>query len=424
MGQRGLRAKPLKSQTPAEQKAARRGLAWAKRGLSLAAQVIAFCESLPVTKGILAGSKMLLLPAQVAFIQAVWGEGRAVRTAVLSMPRKSGKSGLAAALALAALSGPLAEPRGQVYSAANDRKQASIIFDEMVAIIEQVKYLSDRVNIRRFTKELEDFTNGSTYAALSADVPNKLGLSPSLVIMDELGAGKDRHLFDALDTSMAGRAKPLMLIISTQAPTDEHLLSELIDYGLACQRGEFVDPSFHLALYAAPEDADPWSPAVWAACNPALGLFQAREEVERHAAQARNMRGKEAVFRNLILNQRVQTAAHFIPFSEWKACNGKPRADLRGRPCWAGLDLSFTSDLSALVLVFPDDETGGIDILGRFYLPADNLAEKADEDRVPYLRWRDDGLLTVTPGASIDPAFIVADIARLGAEFDLRAVGL
>ena len=251
---------------------------WEAPGLSRAERVIRFIETLPCTSGPLAGSPFSLRPWQKEFIRTVYATDRQrkrkVRTAVLSLGRGNGKTTLAAALALCHLAGPEAESRGEVYSAANDRFQASRIFNELSAMVQRVPWLNERVSIRRFTKELEDIGGtGSLYAALSADAPTKHGLAPSFVCYDELGQTTNRALLDAFETAMGKRAEPLMLVISTQAARDEAPMRQLVDYGLRVQRGEVIDPSFHLTLYAAPPDADPWKPATWRKANPAPRRF-------------------------------------------------------------------------------------------------------------------------------------------------------
>ena len=386
---------------------------------------MAFLESLPVTSGTLAGKPFRVRPWQRAFLRAVYatkGGRRPVRTAVLSMARKNGKSGLAAGLALCHLAGPEAETRGQVFSAANDRAQAALIYAEMAAIIALVPFLEERLSLRRHAKEIENMVDGSVYAALSADVPGKHGLSPSFVVYDELGQAAGRDLFDALDTAMGARADPLMLVISTQAATDLAPMSELIDYGLRVNAGEISDSAFHLTLYAAPEDADPWAPETWKLANPALGDFRSRDDVARQASQAQRIPTKEAAFRNLILNQRVAAETRFLPLAEWKACgDAVDVASLAGRTCWAALDLGATRDLTALVLVFPRDD-GKVDVLPSFFLPAASLRQCEDRDRVPYTVWRDQGLLTATPGATTDPRWVAARVAQAAALYDLQAL--
>jgi phage terminase large subunit-like protein len=391
---------------------------WERPGLSPAAKVIAFIETLPVTAGPLAGSLFKLRPWQKRFIRAIYATDkqgrRKVRTGVLSMGRGNGKTTLAAMLGLCHLAGPLAERRGEVYSAANDRFQAARIFNEMAAIIERVPWLDDRVSIKRFTKELEDVGGTeSIYAALSRESGTKMGVAPSVVIYDELGQSEGRDLLDALDTAMGKRAEPLMIIISTQAARDEAPLSQLIDYGLRIHRGEIMDPSFHLTLYTAPAEADPWIRSTWKLANPALGDFRSLEDAKRLALQAQRMPSAEASFRNLILNQRVDATAQFISMATWKACGDQPcNSDLEGRPCYAGLDLGATRDMTALVLVFAG-EAGTFDVLPFCWLPGETLQEREDEDGMPYRVWAKQGDLLTFPACTTDPRVVAMKVAEL-----------
>jgi phage terminase large subunit-like protein len=386
---------------------------------------MAFIESLPVSSGPLAGTLFKLRPWQKHFIRAVYAtdksDRRIVRTAVLSLGRCNGKTTLAAMLGLCHLAGPEAESRGEVYSAANDRFQAARIFNEMAAIIERVPWLDDRVTVKRFTKELEDVGGTeSTYAALSRESGTKMGMAPSVVIYDELGQTEGRDLLDALDTAMGKRAEPLMIVISTQASRDEAPLSTLIDYGLRIQRGEIADPSFHLTLYTVPEDADPWKRATWKLANPALGDFRSLADVKRLALQAQRMPAAEMSFKNLILNQRCEATSQFLTMSAWKACGGEVDiATLQGRPCYAGLDLGATRDMSALVLVFAGDD-GCFDALPFCWLPA--LEARADADRMPYGVWAKQGQLLTFPGRSTDPQVIAMKIAELHGRYQIRAL--
>lgn len=400
---------------------------WEAPGLTRAERVIAFCETLEVTAGKLAGTPFVVRPWQRQIITDIYAETpdgrRPVRTAVLSMGRKNGKTGLAAALALCHLAGPEAESRGEVYSAANDRAQAAKLFNEMVAMIRRHPFLNARISERSHSKELTDHKTGSIYVALSADASTKHGLSPSFVIYDELGQASGRNLLDALDTAMGARDDPLLLVISTQAATATAPMSELIDYGVRVDAGVHEDPSFRLFFFSAPDDADPWIEETWRLANPALGDFLSFEEVKRQAEQARRMPAKEPAFRNLILNQRVAAERQFLTASEWMA-NAEPPdlANLEGRRCYGGLDLSAVRDLTSFVLVFPDDE-GRMDVVPWFWLPGDVLREREDDDKVPYLAWKLAGHLDTTPGATIDPAFIAAKVAEAALRFDLRMIG-
>ena len=400
---------------------------WEKPGLTRAQRVIRFVESLPCTSGPKAGTLFKLRRWQRKFIQAVYKTNKAgerlVRTAVLSVGRGNGKTTLAAMLGLSHLAGPEAESRGEVYSAANDRFQASRIFAEMAAIIERVPWLDERVTIKRFTKELEDVGGTeSIYAALSRESGTKMGMAPSVVIYDELAQSEGRDLLDALDTAMGKRAEPLMIVISTQASRDEAPLSTLIDYGLRIGRGEIVDPTFHLSFFSAPADADPWKRSTWKLANPALNDFRSLKDVERLALQAQRMPAAEASFRNLILNQRVDTTAEFIPMAMWKACGTPVDVDkLNGRPCFAGLDLGATKDMTALVLVFADND-GEFDVLPFCWLPGESLQEREDGDRMPYRAWALEGDLLTFEGRTTDPKAVALKIAELHGRYNIQAL--
>lgn len=427
MGLRGIGAVPLSKRKAAadaieDLRVAEWVPPWTAPNLSRSERVIVFLECLTVTSGELAGSKLKVRGWQRKFIKRVYTPNakgvRATRTAVLSMGRKNGKTQLAAGLALCHLCGPEAEQRGEIYSCANDRFQAGKIFSEMVALIQAFPEIRLRLNIIRFRKEIEDLTTGSLYAALSSEAKTKMGLSPSFVVYDELGVSPDRHLYDAMDSAMGARKEPLLLVISTQAADDNAPMSQLIDYGLRVNAGEIEDPAFHLALYQAPIDSDPWSLKAWKAANPALGDFRSKSDVQRQAMQAQRMPGQENSFRNLILNQRVAAHSKFIERTAWNACAGEVEIP-DGARVYAGLDLGATKDMSALVLVHSDID-GMFHVKPFFWLPGD-IRERSDQDRAPYELWEKQGLLTAA-GKTTDPAMIAHKIAELSAEYRLMTL--
>src|SRR5262245_56216549 len=313
MGLRGIGARPISKRRAVTQAGRKRHAPWLKADLTRSERVIAFCHDLTVTSGPEAGKQLRLREWQIEFIRAIYRENdegiRPVRTAVLSMGRKNGKTQLAAALALCHLCGPEAESRGEIYSCANDRFQAGKIFAEMVALIDGHPYLRGRTNIIRFRKDIEDLDTGSIYSALTAEAKTKMRLNPSFVVYDELGQAGDRELYDAMDSAMGARKEPLLLVISTQAADDFAPMSQLIDYGIKINSGDVQDPAFHLTLYRAPEDADPWSREAWDAANPALGDFRSLAGLQRQEQHAQRMPAQESAFRNLILNQRVSSHA-------------------------------------------------------------------------------------------------------------------
>lgn len=440
MGQRGKGAKPKLAIVENPDQAAfgfrqdevssmRSTLPWEQAGLTRVERIVAFLEDLPITQGSLAGTNLRIRPWQRDFLDAIYSEDetgrRPVRTAVLSMARKNGKTQLVAGLGLCHLLGPEAENRGEVYAAANDKAQSGKTFAEMVAILDEHPELDARVNVVKFSKRIEVLHGtgkGSIFQALSADASTKQGLSPSFTIYDELGTAPKRDLYEALDTAMGARENPLLCVISTQAANDHAVMSELVDYGKKINTGEIEDSSFHLTFYGADEDDDPWAEETWLKANPALGDFRSLEDVRRQASQAKRMPAAEQGFRNLILNQRVDAHVRFLAKAEWDANGGAVNyAALEGRQCWGGLDLSQSRDLTALVLVFPDGH-GGFDVLPRFFLPEQNIREKADLDRVPYDLWAKQGFLTLIPGAVVDPAFVAEAIAEYCTFYDVQRI--
>lgn len=392
-------------------------------GLTRPQRVIAFLEFLPITKGKCVGQTMKLLPEQRAFVEHVYGDldaagRRNVRIGIDSKPKGNGKSGQAAGLALCHLLGPESEPRGEVDSAAIDRAQAAIIFNECEAIIEAVPEFAVRCNVQRFAKKIEVLSGdgkGSIYNALSADARSAHGLAPSLWIYDELAQAKDRTLLDNLINGMGKRNEALGLILSTQAPEDDHPLSELIDDGLSG-----IDPSIFVQLCAAPIDADPFDWDTIQACNPALGRFLDEKDIREAAARAQRLPAFEPSFRNLRLNQRIDTNVEnrVVTLDVWKANGAVPAEldDMRERDCIAGLDLSGKHDLTALVATFPDGENEpSYDILPFFWTPAGQMKARRPPEQKLFRGWIEAEKLIEVPGPVIRYGFISEQLIRLRA---------
>ena len=387
-------------------------------------RVFLFAESLPISSGKLAGQKFRLRDWQKDMLRPVLDRHvdgkRVIRTALFSFPRKNGKTQLAAVLALAFLCGPLSEERGQIYSAASDRNQASLVFKELCAIIDRMPWMSDRLNIRKQIKVVEDEATGSFYEALSSDARKAHGLSPSCIIADEIAQWRGRELWDNLVSGMGAREQPLTVAIGTQAEDDQNLMSELVDYAEKVNGGEITDPTFHGIVYSADKDADPWKPETWFTANPALNDFKDFDDMKTQADQARRIPARVGPFKNLQLNMRIAAEERFLNREDWLAC-GDPvgAAALYGRPCFAGLDLSSTTDLTALVLFFPED--GGA-VLPFFWLPKDNIRFLETTDRIPYRAWAEHGLIELTPGRAVDFNYVVSRLAMLSADYDLRGI--
>jgi phage terminase large subunit-like protein len=418
----GLRGAGAKKRSVENSVRVQRRMPWKKKGLSRVERVMAFLEFTPVTKGILVGRKMKLLPGQRRFIEAVYGQlsrdgRRKIRIAIKSEPRGNGKTGLLAGLALCHLLGPECEARGEIYSAAYNKLQAALIFAEMKAIVEAVPEFDARCNIQRYGKVIEVMSGdgaGSIYESLSADDKRAHGLAASLWIYDEFAQAPNTDLLDNLRTGMGKRSESLGVIISTQAANDQHPLSQMIDDAAL---GE--DPSVYLQLASAPDDADIFDERTWFTCNEALGKFLDLNEFRSQAKQAKRLPNFRAKFQNLRLNMRIDAHVQFISDPDWMQCDGAIDTNsLAGKPCYAGLDLSQTTDMSALVLYWPHNGA----VLPYFWLPEEGLLDRDRKEGGHYRTWRDRGLLETTPGRAINFKAIIYRLAEISAEYDLRAV--
>jgi len=428
MGKRGIGAKPVKALAAIDE-IERELEPWKAEGLTRAGRVIAFIQTLKITSGMLAGQAFELRPWQCEILEAIYAVdehgNRIKRQVLLTIPRKNGKTQLAAALALCHLVGPEAEQRGQVYSAASDRKQAGLILKELVAFVRADPDLSDRIIIREHSKTLEDVVTGSTYEAMSSDAKKAHGLNVSFAVLDELAQWPKRDLYDALTTGGAARKEPLFVVISTQSHDKNHVMSELVQYGQRVLDGLIEDKTFLPVIFAAPDDADPWAEETWFKCNPALGDFRSLDEMRSAAEQAKSLPAREPSFRLLYLNQPVDATARFLNAKDWNGCKVAETEDqglfagidpLARRRCILGLDLSSTTDLTALAAWFPESN----DLRAWFWMPADNLEEAERRDHVPYRLWVRQGLIEATPGRAIDKTFVVHRLAELTKEYNVQ----
>jgi phage terminase large subunit-like protein len=386
-----------------------------------ASDVLAFIErTCRIPEGAQVGEPVRLAPFQADFVKAVYDNPRGTRRAYLSTGKKNAKTTLSACLMLNHLCGPSARrrPNSQLYSTALNRPQAAIVFDAAVKMIRFHPDLESAVRILETAKTLICSELGTRYRSLSADAPSAHGLSPQFVIHDELGQvrGPRSALFEALENATGALQDPLSIIISTQAANDTDLLSALLDDALAGH-----DPHTIVRVYSAPPDADPFSEAAIRAANPAYDIFMNKAEVLGMAAAARRMPSREAEFKNLVLNQRVEIASPFLSPTAWKACGSEPH-DLRTCTVFGGLDLSATNDLTCLVLAGSDPLDGTWSVVPIFWLPEKGLAERSRSDRVPYDLWAEQGWLELAPGASISYEFVAQRLRDLVDEYQIKRI--
>ncbi|ALR19026.1 terminase large subunit [Sphingobium baderi] len=413
MGARGPGAGRLKAVAARAVSAA---LPWEQENMPPAEKVLAFLRTLPIVSGLKAGEKMELLAFQEQFVRGIYepcdDQGkRLVRLAALSVARGNGKSGLLAGLSLAHLMGPMLEPYGECYAAALDREQAAVLYRMVCAYIYETPWMAARVNIRDQFKEITDHESGSIWRALTSDARKAHGLAPSFWVADEVAQWRSRELWDNLRTGMAKRKHALGVTISTQAADDLHFWSEMLDAEPA--------PSVYVQLHAAPDDCALDDREAWAAANPALGAFLNEDEFADAAAMAMRSPSFAPAFRLLNLNQRIAAEGRFIEQADWDA-NGDPFdvAELEGKRCYGGLDLSSTRDLTALALWFPDEGK----LLVWHWVPADTIGERVERDRVPYDRWADEGWIERTVGRATDRTAIARQLAEIRQAYDVQGI--
>ena len=390
---------------------------------------VAFIESLCHTKGTWAGKRFELMDWQEQIIRDLFGilkpNGyRQFNTAYIEIPKKNGKSELAAAVALLLTCGD-GEQRAEVYGAAADRQQASIVFDVAADMVRMCPALNKRVKILASQKRLIYEPTNSFYQVLSAEAYSKHGFNVHGVVFDELHSQPNRKLYDVLTKGSGdARMQPLFFLITT-AGTDTHSICyEVHQKAQDIIDGRKIDPTFYPVIYGADDTEDWTSPKVWKKCNPSLGETIGMDKVKTACESAKQNPGEENSFRQLRLNQWVKQAVRWMPMDKWDKCAFAVNEEqLQGRVCYGGLDLSSTTDITAFVLVFPPlDEDDKYIILPYFWIPEDTLDLRVKRDHVPYDIWERQGYLQTTEGNVVHYGYIEKFIEELGKKFNIREI--
>ena len=396
---------------------------------SAADYAVAFIENLCHTKGTWAGKPFELIDWQEQIIRDLFGTlkpngYRQFNTAYIEIPKKQGKSELAAAVALLLTCGD-GEERAEVYGCAADRQQAAIVFDVAADMVRMCPALSKRVKILASQKRLIYTPTNSFYQVLSAEAYSKHGFNIHGIVFDELHTQPNRKLFDVMTKGSGdARMQPLYFLITT-AGTDTHSICyETHQKAKDIIEGRKIDPTFYPVIYGADESDDWTDPKVWKKANPSLDITVGIDKVKAACDSAKQNPGEENAFRQLRLNQWVKQAVRWMPMEKWDKCAFAVDEDeLEGRVCYGGLDLSSTTDITAFVLVFPplDNEDKYI-ILPYFWIPEDNLTLRVNRDHVPYDVWERHGYLQTTEGNVVHYGFIEQFIERLGERFNIREI--
>lgn len=350
---------------------------------------------------------------------------RIVRNVVMMIPRGARKTTLGAALALLHTIGPERVPYGQVVLAAYDRAQARIGFDEALGIVEADRRIVEATTRVSSQHKITHRKSHAQLKAVSADAAAQNGRTPAFVLFDEIHAWRSRHLFDVLRTGLGKTAGTLSVVISQAGRGSENLAAEVFDYARKVARGEIDDPGTLPVLFETAKDADWRDEAQWHAVNPGLALgYPDLPSLRQEAREAENRPALREKFRNDHLNVWLDHSAD--PFADMGLYDlGAEPIDLdalAGAPCWLGVDMSTTTDLTAVVAAFRDDD-GGYIVLPHFFCPESNLRARSERDRVPYVQWRDEDFITATPGDVIDYRAVEAHIRDLAERFDVREIG-
>lgn len=384
-------------------------------------RVCAFIENFCcVPEGDLVGQPMRLEPFQRKWILEVYDNPHGTRLGILSIARKNGKTPLIAAIMLAHIAGPEARQNSQIISGAMSQAQAATVFKYAWKMVQFSPKLAQLVRVRPSLKQLIGLAKNVEFSAISRQKKTAHGKAPVLALLDELGQvrGAQDDFVEAITTALGAYDDAMLFVISTQAASDADMLSVWID-----DYKENKDPHTVCHVHAAEDpDCDVQDEVAWRQANPALGKFRSLKDLQQNADKAKRMPSYEAGFRNLMLNQRVETSNPLISRGVWIAnsFDPDPRAFAEA-DVFAGLDLSGRTDLTSLVLTASYE--GRVHVRPYFWTPELGINERSRRDRQPYALWVKQGLLRTTPGASIDYDVIAEQLREIFSEVkNLRAL--
>lgn len=400
-------------------------------------RVFQFFSLLRHSKGQWAGKQFILSDWQAFIIWVLFGwkrradHTRRFRFAYIQIARKNGKTTFCAGIGLYLLMHDR-EDGAEIYAAATTRDQAKICFEECIKMVRQSPQLARNLDISGGKKPalLTYEKRLAKFLPLSSDAHTLDGLNPSGAIVDELHQHKTSEILDVIETGTGARRQPLIFTITTAGSNQQGVCYAQRDHGIkvlegASTGGAFSDDSY-FCFIAEMDPGDDWTDENnWRKGNPNLGESVRAEELRDQCNRAKLAPSRQNAFRQLRLNQWVEQSARFINMEDWRKLPAK-RANLEGRPCFAGLDLSSTKDLCALVLTFPPmDDKEPWHLLPFFWLPADRLTDQDAPRRLVnlYREFVKKGDLKTTPGNIVDYDYIRDEINRLGQIYDIREIG-
>lgn len=359
--------------------------------------------------------------------KSIEDDTRRFRMAYVETGKGSGKSPLAGGIGIYGLVADN-EPRAEIYAAATKKDQAQILFRDAVAMVDLSPELSSRIHKSGSSgKEwnLSYHTNGSFFRPISAD-DGQSGARPHVALLDEIHEHRSDKVVETMRAGVKSRRQSLIFMITNSGTDKTSVCWTYHKYGAEVAAGMREDDSFFAFICSLDEGDDPLKDeSCWGKANPSLadgipGYKYLRDQVK----QARGMPSKESIVRRLNFCQWVDAANPLIPGDMWLASGESIDPELlRGRACYGGLDMSSTQDLTALVLMFEPTESDPYwRLMPWFWLPGDGLLEKSDQDRVPYIAWRDAGHVEALPGKAINKLAVVKRVIAIIDAFDLKSL--
>jgi phage terminase large subunit-like protein len=412
-----------------------RGLRWDPE---TADRAIDFFGYLRQSKGRWANQPLTLQPWQQFVIGSVFGWKRwdpvlgewtrRFRRALVELARKNGKTTLAGGVGIYLVDFD-DEPGAEVYAAATKRDQARICWDEAARMVSRTPALKRRFGTIPSRANLHIIETASKFEALGADSDSTDGLNVHGALIDELHAHRDRKLVDVLETATGARTQPLFFYITTAGVSGVSIYQEIHDYATRVAEG-LVDDDEWFVYIAALDREDDWTdPANYIKANPSLGVTVQIDELIKERDRAVEVPGRQNAFKRLRLNIQTEQVDRWIDLGTWDACRveGLTLEAMRGRRCYAGIDLSTTTDVTAVGLLFPATEDDGEDaaryaFIPQFWVPAEGIVRRGERDRVPYAQWRDEGWLFQTEGDVVDQDAIKYRLRELAEDFALDIV--
>ena len=396
-----------------------------KYDYSLANKVVKFALTLKVPEGEMVGQNFQLLTFQIEFIFEVFKlnnitKARVVKSAILSISRKNGKTAIMAIIVLAFMClKDLAVKNSQLYSLALKRDQASIIFELMRNIVLQSPVLEKLIKIIPSGKTLRNLKNGVVYKALSTDAGSSMGYSCLLCVNDEYGQQKDPAMFESIVSSSGAYSNALNITISTEAPDGTYPYNQMIDDYIENPKEEN-----YIKRFTVSHDEDAYNPRNWHKSSPALGFFRSKSDFLTYAKKGQSIPSTEPHYLNLYCNQRISTDNVFVTGRIWKGLEREGNeAQYYNKKAVAGLDLSLGRlDFSALVILVEGEKEGEYVALPYTFTSSVDLVQRENDLKIPLSAWINSGDILGIPSKTADWDFMGSEIMRILDLYDIQCL--